>query len=168
MPKASVCAEIGVWKGEYSKKILEVVGPERLHLIDPWTFQDEYPQRWYGGRRALSQGDMDDVYRDVSSMFQDTPGVIIHRGYSEAVLEGFEDDYFDWVYIDGNHSYEYVLRDLELALQKVKPGGFITGDDYVWGEKDGFPVKRAIQRFVNANDLGDQLEVLHSQFIISI
>ena len=38
--------------------------------------------------------------------------------------------YFDWIYIDGNHTYEYVKQDLEGYRPKVKPGGYMAGDDY--------------------------------------
>jgi methyltransferase family protein len=37
--------------------------------------------------------------------------------------------YFDWIYVDGDHQYEAVKKGLESYLPKVKPGGFITGDD---------------------------------------
>ena len=36
----------------------------------------------------------------------------------------------DWIYVDGNHLYEFVRADLELSLRKARRGGFITGDDY--------------------------------------
>ena len=36
MPKHSICAEIGVHEGEFSRRIVDTVEPERLHLIDPW------------------------------------------------------------------------------------------------------------------------------------
>ncbi|MDP3697256.1 MAG: class I SAM-dependent methyltransferase, partial [Candidatus Taylorbacteria bacterium] len=36
----------------------------------------------------------------------------------------------DFVYIDGNHSYDYVKKDLELYWDKVKKGGALTGDDF--------------------------------------
>ena len=36
----------------------------------------------------------------------------------------------DWVYIDGNHTYEFVLEDLRSWYPKVRPGGLVVGDDY--------------------------------------
>ena len=168
VPKSAVCAEIGVWKGEFSKVILELALPRKLHLIDPWKFQREFPDRWYSGKQAKNQEDMDEILQAVISMFHGQENVKIHKGYSEAVLREFEDNYFDWVYIDGNHSYEYVLKDLELSYLKVKPGGLISGDDYTWGAKDDFPVRRAVQAFVEDNNLVDKLELLGSQFIIAL
>ncbi len=51
---------------------------------------------------------------------------------SENVCNRFENEYFDYVYIDGEHSYEAVTRDLTNYFCKVKIGGWIIGDDYGW------------------------------------
>lgn len=168
MPKGAVCAEIGVWKGDFSELILAITSPKKLHLIDPWEFQGEFPERMYGGSVAKSQGDMDLIYNDVRKRFGKYDNIFVNRGRSEQVLQEFPDAYFDWVYIDGNHYYDYVIKDLELCFSKVKPGGIIAGDDYAWGEKDGFPVKKAVQDFVDAKGLERNLEILGSQFMIKL
>ena len=49
MPQGGVCAEIGVWKGDFSDLILRYANPKSLHLIDPWLFQPQYTERMYGG-----------------------------------------------------------------------------------------------------------------------
>ena len=49
MPRGGVCAEIGVWKGDFSDRILRYANPKSLHLIDPWLFQPQYKERMYGG-----------------------------------------------------------------------------------------------------------------------
>ena len=51
---------------------------------------------------------------------------------------------------------------------KVSSGGIIAGDDYNWGQNDGYSVKRAVHDFVKENDLEDKLEILGSQFIIKL
>jgi hypothetical protein len=62
MPKRSICAEIGVWKGDFSQRILDITNPSELHLIDPLMFQPSFPSRWYGGVKAANQSDMDDYF----------------------------------------------------------------------------------------------------------
>jgi len=147
--KDAVCAEIGVWKGDFSECIRATAQPRTLHLIDPWRFEPSYPQRWYGGAAARDQDDMDRIYQDVVRRFADDPRVIIHRLNSESTARHLATVTFDWVYIDGDHSYESVRNDLELWAPKIKPGGVLAGDDYTWrDEQENFPVRRAVQEFV--------------------
>ena len=168
MPRSAVCAEIGVWKGDFSMRIQQVTSPKKLHLIDPWEFQNEYPKCIYGGSVAKNQMEMNHIFQKVENKFKNYPNVIIHRGRSEKVLQKFEDGYFDWIYIDGNHHYEYVLKDLRLSLSRIKSGGIIAGDDYTWRDKEGFPVKRAVQYFVEENKLESNLKIFGTQFIIKL
>lgn len=39
---------------------------------------------------------------------------------------------FDFIYIDGNHKFDYVFRDCENAWKFLKKGGFLVCDDYIW------------------------------------
>ena len=48
---------------------------------------------------------------------------VMVRGSSQVVSEMFEDDCFDFVYIDANHAYDFVIQDIELWYPKVKKGG---------------------------------------------
>jgi len=168
MPKDSVCAEIGVWKGDFSRQILERTLPRRLHLIDPWEYQPEFPDRKFGGKHFKSQEGLDKLYEAVEARFRGDSNVRIHRAPSHEALEGFENGSLDWIYIDGNHAFDYVMRDLTLALAKVRSGGFITGDDYTWGRKCGFPVERAVKLFAEKNALEDRIDIIESQFLIEL
>lgn len=167
MPEKSICAEIGVWKGAFSQRILKVAKPKKLHLIDPWLFQPEYPERWYGGSQAQGQTHMDGIYEAVVRSFGALKNVVIHRELSHVAAAQFHEGYFDWVYIDGNHSYEFVKSDLELYAKKVRQGGFIAGDDYYWGPLQGFPVKRAVDEFINSTGV-IVIKVDRGQFILQM
>lgn len=110
---------------------------------------------------------MDERYSGVLKRFKRNiraGQVIVHRGYSSEILEQFPDSFFDWVYIDGNHLYDYVRKDLEVSLRKVKPGGFITGDDYTEGGWWEGGVKKAVDEFA-AMQAAQLLELRDSQFI---
>jgi hypothetical protein len=153
LPKNTVCAEIGVHKGDFSAQILQTVAPKELHLVDPWKYEgsDIYKKAWYGGKAQGGQPEMDDRYRAIGLRFEPdirSGRVKIHRGYSSDVLHEFPDNYFDWVYIDGNHLYEFVKQDLELSFKKTKPGGYITGDDYGEGGWWQGGVKKAVDEFI--------------------
>jgi SAM-dependent methyltransferase len=158
MPKRGAVAEIGVDLGDFSEKILAITRPRELHLIDPWTIESgEYRQRSTEAADAAPESPrgLDSVarYALVRDRFaSDIAGgtVVLHRADSVAAAEEFADGHFDWVYIDGNHSYEFVRQDLELYFRKLKPGGFMICDDYhhagFW--EDG--VTRAADEFIGS------------------
>ena len=170
MPKNSICAEVGVHRGKFSTRILDIVQPRRLHLIDPWKHEttELYGKALYGGRVPGGQPEMDARFASVCSRFQleiSRGQVVIHRGPSSEVLGEFPDNYFDWVYIDGNHLYEFVRQDLELSYQKVKPGGYITGDDYSPGGWWQGGVMRAVDEFVQEYKF-QSIDIRYCQYIL--
>ena len=132
-PHNSVGAEIGVWKGEWASFINDAINPKKYYLLDPWKFLPPVTRRdldkWYRGAIAKSQEDMDDIYKDVCSMFKDSENIEVIRTQGEYAEQYINQDELDWVYIDGDHSYEAVTKDLEISFRLVKSGGLITGDD---------------------------------------
>ena len=165
MPEQAVCAEVGVWKGGFSTEILKRTNPSKLYLIDPWEFQPEFSDRMYGGSVAKSQKDMESIFEKVRNKFGSKKEVTIMRGKSNEVAVEIEDESLDWVYIDGNHFYDYVIRDLEKFYPKVKKGGYITGDDFGWGRKHDYPVKKAVNKFISNNKVQVE-EVWNDQYIL--
>lgn len=166
IPKDAICAEIGVWKGDFSERIRATARPRTLHLIDPWRFVPSYPQRWYGGAAARNQDDMDRIYQDVMHRFADDPCVRVHRLDSASAASRFADATLDWVYIDANHSYQAVLADLNMWAPKIKPGGMLAGDDYAWHDEEGtLSVKRALRDFT-ARQSPCEMSVVGGQFLL--
>jgi hypothetical protein len=167
MPKGAKVAEIGVWEGNFSRRILEICEPAELHLIDPWLYQPEFGNTGFG--RKKNEHLMEVKYQDVVAAFKDDARVKIHRATSEEALSALPDGSLDWVYIDGNHNEPFVGNDLALCLRKVKADGIITGDDFNWqAEASGAPVKRAVEAMVA--ELGDQakLTLMANQYIIEL
>lgn len=152
-PQNSVGAEIGVHMGDFASRILAIVNPKELHLIDPWEYQSDetFKEAIYGGQAKGGQAELDERFEAVQDRFKDgiaSGQVRIHRGYSSTVLKQFSSGYFDWTYVDGDHRYEAAKQDLELSFEKTKPGGFISGDDYREGGWWEGGVKRAVDEFV--------------------
>lgn len=144
--KDFICCETGIWKGEFSQRILKKE-PKELHLIDPWIYQ-EYKHRLY----SKPQKQLDKIYNDVVKKFQKDNRVKIYRKFSKDIAQLFYDNYFDLIYIDGNHDYEYIKQDILLYLPKVKIGGYMCGDDYNWKNKDSgneLSVKKAVDEILN-------------------
>ena len=132
MPKQSICAEIGIAHGNCSAKILSIVDPGQLHLIDN---NNEYIEH-------------------VRKRFSEKIGtqVFLHCGDSFSELMKFQDGFFDWIYIDANHSYDYVKKDLDAARLKVNDRGLIVLNDYIFFDHALFMkygVIEAVNEFCN-------------------
>jgi SAM-dependent methyltransferase len=105
LPKHGRVAELGTYKGDFAREILARSQPAELHLIDiDYTLFDVA------------------IGRD--------PRVTCHTGLTDAMIATFPDRHFDWIYIDGEHSYDGVARDIAAAAPKVKPGGCLVFNDF--------------------------------------
>lgn len=167
LPKNAVVAEIGVWEGFFSGRIMEICQPATLHLIDPWLYMPEFANTGFG--RKKNEHLMERKWHDVVARFKDQPQVQVHRGLSEVVLGGMPDGSLDWVYIDANHNEPFIGNDLALCLAKVKHEGIIAGDDFNWqAEQSGAPVKHAVEKMLA--ELGDyaSLTLMANQYIIKL
>ena len=142
LPKGMKIMEIGVFKGEFSKFILTEAEPVELHLVDP--FEGQMCSGDKDGNNIVWT-DLAQEYESLTSFFAGDDRVFIHKGFSSEVLQSFEDGYFDMVYVDGEHSYEAVSKDLAISFDKVRPGGYICGHDYTKVMFEG--VVRAVDEF---------------------
>lgn len=82
--------------------------------------------------------------------------VKIYREYSFDAVKKFEDNYFDFIYIDADHTYSAYLRDIKDWYPKVKKGGVLLGDDYRVAKLKtgvGFGVIKAVKTFTSKNNL---------------
>lgn len=151
LPVYSNVAEIGVAEGKFSECILKINRPKNLHLVDPWEHQEE--ARFSKDPSNVNQNEQNKRFKAVRKKFAEYSGVRIHRGYSLDVVKSFPEHYFDWIYLDANHSYEVVKADLEAWYPKVKKNGIIAGHDYT--QKPYFPmgVIQAVDEFIKENNL---------------
>jgi hypothetical protein len=112
-----------------------------MYCIDPWEDYDEYPEY-----KNQQQSNYNLCMENINnSGMKDKIKVI--KGYSNIEVPKLEDNYFDIIYIDGNHEPEFVLEDGVLSFRKLKVGGYLIFDDYGWGGPD--LTKRGIDGFVN-------------------
>lgn len=126
--------EIGVRDGGFSEFILSNTSIEKLYSVDPWEPNSEL-------------NNSEKAYWDAHSRltkFGMRSGMI--KGYSPQVCDLFKDEIFDFVYIDGLHTYEAVRDDIRGWYPKVKKGGVIAGHDYHVGDWPG--VVNAVNEFV--------------------
>lgn len=132
--------EIGVAEGFSSYDFL-FNGIEKLYSVDAWRTLNQkgdggYEQEWHDKNYS-------DAVKRLSE-FKDRS--VIVRGLSNEVSSRFEDNTFGMVYLDGDHSYEGVKRDLENYYPKVVKGGIIAGHDFLNGD---YGVNKAVWEFAN-------------------
>ena len=169
LPRGGHGAEIGVHLGDFSRRLLDRAKPARLHLIDPWLYraEPEYAEAWYGSTWA-DQDEMDRRHDHVVGRFQEqiTSGrVKVHRAISTVALATFPDWSLDWIYIDGDHTYDAVRRDLDLALAKVRPDGLIVCDDYGIAGWWNAGVTRAVDQIVASGRASRELIAMSQCFL---
>lgn len=73
---------------------------------------------------------MDHVAERVTAWAQDLPHVTVLRMRSHDAAALCPDDLIDFWHTDGNHEYDMVKLDIESWLPKVRPGSWLTGDNY--------------------------------------
>jgi hypothetical protein len=168
MPKGGRCAEIGVWNGGFSGVILDVTTPSELVLIDPWDLLSDQGTEEWTHKKHQDHQEMNRMFQNVQSTYDHIPQVTIRKGFSAEVLASFPDEYFDWIYIDGNHLYEFVRRDVELGFKKVKPGGIIAGDDFFWKRDGRMHVKDAVLDEMRAQGMRNRPTRFGQQFMITV
>jgi hypothetical protein len=140
IPKNGVCAELGILRGDFSETILAKTEPARLHLIDLDDSAVKIAETRF--RREIENGT-----------------VRLHRGDSAETVMSMPDEYFDWVYIDADHSYNAVQRDLAAVRLKLKAKGIIALNDYVYFAPSDF-VKYGVIEAVNEFCLRYDFELL--------
>ena len=154
--KNSIIAEIGVWKGDFSFEIFKYTSPRKLVLVDPWLYNKNIrgcaPQ--VNGKEPLNQSYFDQAKLSTFKKFNGYGNVAILDTTSKNASEKYKDNFFDYIYIDGEHSYKAVYEDLTFWYPKLKNNGKIFGDDFYWREEDNsFSVKEAYYDFISKHKI---------------
>jgi hypothetical protein len=145
--------EVGVRKGNYSEHLLSTWRGNTLYSVDPWEHFDDGE---YVDKSNVRQKEQDSIYRIACkklSPFKNRS--VIMRSTSEDAAKAFGDNTLDFVYLDAQHHYDAVVRDIALWSPKLKSGGVLSGDDYINIQTDDnvFGVKDAVDEYVARNDL---------------
>lgn len=142
LPKNGSVAELGVATGCFSSDILEYNHPKKLHLVDIW------------GSNRYNEGLLKNIETKFDNKIQ-SGQVTIHRNLSQQAAQDFQDNYFDWIYIDTTHSYQQTKLELQLYSAKMKAEGIIAGHDYMmgnWSKTFKYGVIEAVQEFCVENN----------------
>lgn len=121
--------EIGARYGDSSEVILKNLNIKKYYIVDPYISYDDYKD---GFNDIISEDST--IYEKTRKRLKDHPVEFI-RKFSDDAYSMFDDNSIDLIFVDGNHSYEYVLSDIRNYTPKVKGGGIICGDDYFMRNK---------------------------------
>ncbi len=105
LPTTIVVAELGVYRGDFARFLLSSFDLSALYLIDT---------------------NLELAAQDVTADHR----AVLLSGKSWEVMEGIPDSSLDYLYVDGDHSYESVKKDVVMAHRKVRHGGIIQFNDY--------------------------------------
>lgn len=166
--------ELGVLRGQNAEVMHKILNPEKMYLIDTWNAEvsklafvpfDELPpwlnppeahDNYYGGP-VNQQETFDNIYKDCLARFAQYGNVhVIKQDTAEAFREFSKDKKkFNITYIDANHQYEWVLRDLMYWCNLVDDNGVIIMNDCCFsqnGAKQNLGVLEATSSFIKRTD----------------
>lgn len=144
--------EIGSWKGKSSTYMgVEIINSGKrikFDCVDTWEGSKEHldPENVsYEPLLKIPNG----LYNEFLKNIEPVKSVINPiRMPSIDASTLYEDNSLDFVFIDGAHDYFNVKQDIEHWLPKVKSGGWIAGDDYVWP-----PINMAVKEMFNEKQI---------------
>jgi predicted O-methyltransferase YrrM len=136
--KPITVAEIGSFRGENAESILRTLNVEKIFLIDPYEEYDKYREDGY---YYLVKKAENKAKKRIGS-FRKKVNFI--KKFSKDAVKNIPK--CDFIYIDGNHDYEYVLEDLNLYSKKLNEKGILAGHDI---QMEG--VVNAVLKFLEKN-----------------
>ena len=134
---AKVGVEVGVFKAQFSKHLLDN-WPGELWLVDPWRAFEEHEGYIDASNHKVHQTAYLEAMQRIEGL---ESRAFMLRGLSSDMAQRFEDESLDFVYIDGNHAYDWVKEDISLWWPKLKPGALLMGHDYLgidWNNDPNF------------------------------
>jgi predicted O-methyltransferase YrrM len=146
--------EIGVNTGMNSYMLLDACpNITKLIGIDPF-------EAYMDWRSAVTQPDMDEAYatfRENQELMKSRFELLKLKSTDAAAI--LEDEAYDFVFIDGDHSIKAVLSDLDLYAPKVKKGGLLAGHDVGL-----YSVNMAVQGWCRKNQINPKaIHVVENQ-----
>ncbi len=144
--------EVGIGYGLHAKELLKNSRLEKLYLVDPMKY---YPNDGFAVDvmkcvPRIPNNQFNELYELINAELSPWSSKFTwFRKESVTITnEEIPDESVDCVFVDGDHSYEAVRRDLPFWWKKVKKGGALLGDDYWMAE-----VAKAVHEFAVENNL---------------
>ena len=130
--------EVGSWAGgscsAWCDTARDLDLPIIVYCVDPWEYYRDYlslndSSHYQAMEKALASDQIFHLFLHNVTVLGHRGRVRVLRGYSGEILSVLRPQSFDFIYIDGNHSYSYFVEDIRNAKALVNPDGVICGDD---------------------------------------
>ena len=125
--------EIGVNEGDNIFKITESNSKLKIYGVDPYKVQKENTLYEKNINEEYNDESLSIIKRKILKESLKYPNLEIIVDRSDNASKQFDKESIDFVFIDGDHSYESVKTDINCWEPKVKEDGLIMGHDYNWG-----------------------------------
>lgn len=132
-------AELGVAEGLNSRDMLHA-GMEKLYCVDNW----EHLQGQSGDGSFPDEWHRTNYHQAMNRLKPYEGSVVVLKGMSHEMASFVPDDSLSLLYLDGDHSFAGVIKDLDAWFPKVINGGVVSGHDFM--NKD-YGVNAAINFF---------------------
>lgn len=169
LPHQTVVAEVGVALGDFSAFLIETLLPREFVAADIFNLHTE-PKLWDMHPRQIFKDDSHRAFYE-RRLAASRCLVTIRQGPSHIKLAEFPDGYFDLIYVDADHSYDAVTRDIEAARSRLRPGGYLIFNDYIMYDHIGqgpYGVVPAVNELVANHDWPVVGLALHPQLFCDI
>lgn len=141
-----VGVEVGVEQGLFSEALCRENPGVRLYCVDAW-------RAYRGYRDHVDQEKLNGFYEATQRRLAPYRATLI-REFSLDAVKDFQDGELDFVYIDGNHSFENVAMDIAAWSRKVRVGGIIAGHDYAkYQLPNMIHVVQAVNGYIDAYEI---------------
>jgi len=122
IPRDSTMIEIGSYMGESTMMLASSKLFKKIYAIDPHDGKEPFNDyTGYDWEFVKKEFHLNTRYFDNITLISD---------FNYNVVDMFDDESIDFIYIDADHEYDSVKRDIELYLPKLKKTGIIGGHDY--------------------------------------
>lgn len=149
-----VGCELGVKEGHNLRHLLDNTSNIKLtYAVDPWkSYVDGdwgvQSQELVTGWKNTAMEVLNDHMNKITVLEMSSADAVAH----------IEDNSLDYIFIDGDHSYEAVLKDVNLYWSKIKQGGIFAGHD--WNLSN---VTRAVTEFREEHNITTPIQFVESQ-----
>lgn len=134
LPRGAVGAELGVFTGLFSARLLEIARPREIYFVDVWWqhFGEHYPDwgRYTAHGRLRTRVAHAAARRRIERQRRDSRAHVIVDTTTD-FLARLPEGHLDWAYLDTSHAYDETRGELAALRTRLKPGGLLVGDDWV-------------------------------------